>query len=89
MGLEIALAVDHLNLDESCGVVVVTGEGDVFRPAGDLEMISGLTKLESEAVRAFMESYYGVIFRLPRIEVPTIAMIKVRRSAQGLCPSGL
>uniref|UniRef100_B0SXT9 Enoyl-CoA hydratase/isomerase n=1 Tax=Caulobacter sp. (strain K31) TaxID=366602 RepID=B0SXT9_CAUSK len=68
--------LDDLEIDERCGVLVLTGEGDAFSAGMDLKEYFRETEAKGHmAIRRAQRDSYGWWRRLRWFEKPTIAMV--------------
>lgn len=78
-------AIDHLAVDPTVRVVVVTGEGKGFCSGGNLSWLASEPDATVDQLRSRMLPFYRAWLSIRRLEVPTIAAINGAAIGAGLC----
>ena len=76
MRQDLLAALQSVESDAACRVVVITGAGRAFCAGGDVEFMAGLQKQrDAETFRGLLEAGAAIVLQLSRMTKPVIASI--------------
>jgi 2-(1,2-epoxy-1,2-dihydrophenyl)acetyl-CoA isomerase len=83
---QLAAALDRVAASAEARVLVITGAGRAFCAGGDVHHMAGLKSRDAgfEELKPLLEAGRGIITRLERLDVPTIAAVNGAAAGAGL-----